>query len=135
MKRIAGGIISSMAICSIMAIFYGVNHHPEPNTYNWSVISVFFFYLFYILPPILVGGVFFSLLVDAIAKKFRGNLSSLKSYLISFAFYAILGMLAGFLYIYLILGGRDPLMWLYGALSSLLFFHILLLLRKNQNIR
>ncbi|TQK74522.1 hypothetical protein FB479_101118 [Brevibacillus sp. AG162] len=130
-RKILIALVSSAILCLSLAF---LNYTPEidrePNVHYLSFISLVMIYLIYATPVYILLGVPCSLLIDIIRRKIKIS-NSLFKYFFEVVAYLISGILAIFLTLILLSGGKILLditdargLFQLGAIASLLYYHI-----------
>ncbi|SFJ06315.1 MULTISPECIES: hypothetical protein [unclassified Bacillus (in: firmicutes)] len=131
LKRLLSAILSS----SIIAVALGIFSFILGGQYDFSPMLFSIITLFYTIPIFTFIGIPFSLLVDWATKKILNKChSSQKTYLIQLLMYSMFGViLLGILFSFDFI--ESGLIWYspYGIIPAIVYFHILLLLKRNRN--
>lgn len=123
-KRLITGLVAGIIVSALMDVLFRMTH-PEATS-QFPFPAGILFYAIYIVPPFIIGGCLISYITDLVIRA----INTVKYFYFSnLLIYASLGALSGFVYVYVVLGGREQLMWLYGLAASLFYYHVLLLVR------
>ncbi|OUQ86500.1 hypothetical protein B5G50_21445 [Brevibacillus brevis] len=130
-RKILIALVSSVIFCLSLAF---LNYTPEidrePNVQYFSFVSLVMIYLIYATPVYLLLGVPSSLVIDIIKRKIKIS-NSLFKYVFEVVVYLISGILATFIFLLVLSGGKILLdltntrgFFQLGAMASLLYYHI-----------
>lgn len=137
-RKIIVSILSAIILSFSLAL---LEYTPEAERYSgvgyFSFGGLFLIYLIYSLPVYLIGGSLYSIVVDVFLGRIQIRNKLLK-YVTELIIYAAGGLLVMGIILMLILrdGNNGGLyidsVFIFGAVASLLFFHISLLWKKME---
>ncbi|TKI56350.1 hypothetical protein E8L90_13250 [Brevibacillus antibioticus] len=130
-RKILIALVSSVIFCLSLAFLnYTPENDREPNVHYFSFASLVMIYLLYATPVYLLLGVPISLVIDIVKRKIRIS-NSIFKYVFEVVVYLISGILAIFLTLIVLSGGKILLditdarrLFQLGAIASLLYYHI-----------
>lgn len=115
-------------------ISYTPSSQREPNTYYFGFFETCFFVIIYAGPLYLFAGTPLSILIDKLIRKFDRK-SKWKTYLFGLGMYSLAGGIVGILFIVIsgIIDWNQLMSYsIIGLIASNLYFHLSLLLSKNN---
>ncbi|NMO97702.1 hypothetical protein [Paenibacillus lemnae] len=149
LRKLSAAILSSILLSLLLASnFYMSISRQNEDVSPWTFQSLLFVYLIYSLPVILIGGTFFSILIDQIIKYLKISITNiLLRVLVYTVVYAVGGLIVITILLFVVIGGsyvedirRSLGFYIIGVVGALIYLYLdeglrAIIMRRKRGIK